>query len=288
MLKKAILFGGKKMLDIKIFDIDHGFCAAVSTGDNHTILIDFGYSVLSGFNPSKHLLQQQLTSLDCLIVPAYGEEHLAGLSDFLKQTLIDGLAIHYLVANPSLAAEQFHELDVANQRFSNVLTTELNSRYPKINRTMKIHGIDFSFFWNNYPDFKDAHNLSMVTFVSYRDIKIVFPSDLEKDGWRQLLKNDDFCNCLRHVNIFVAANHGREESYCPEVFDYCRPEIIIISNELNQRISPDMLNKYWKHAKGCSESVCDRKLLTTYDDGTITISKYLDRLGQVQTQRKAY
>ena len=223
-----------------------------------------------------------------MIVPAYGEEHLAGLSDFLRQTLIDGLAVHFLVANPSLDAGQFHELALANQRFSNVLTTDRNSRCPKVSQSVKIHGIDFSFFWNSQPDFQDAHNLSLVTFVSYGDIQIVFPGDLEVAGWQALLKDDEFCNRLRHVNIFVAANHGREESYCPEVFNDCRPEIIIISNELNQRVSPSMLNQYQKHAEGCSERVCDQKLLTTHDDGTITISKCLDRLRQVKTQRKAY
>lgn len=103
------------MLDVKIFDVDEGFCAALSTGDHHTILIDFGYSTRSGFNPSQHLLQQRCTSLDCVIVPAYGEAHLAGLSNFLRQTLINGLAVHFLMANPSLAAKQFHELDLANR-----------------------------------------------------------------------------------------------------------------------------------------------------------------------------
>jgi len=276
------------MLNIKIFNVDQGFCAALSTGDHHTILIDFGYSTRSGFNPSQHLLQEHCTSLDCVIIPAYGAEHLVGLSDFLRQTLIDGLAVHFLVANPSLPTDQFHALAAANQRFSNVVTTDPNSRCSKVSQTMQIHGIDFTFFWNNYPDFQDAHNLSLVTFVSYRDIKIVFPSDLETEGWQTLLKDHDFCDHLRRVNLFVAANHGREESYCPEVFDYCRPEIIIISNELNQQISPNMLNQYRNHAKGCSESVCNQKLLTTHDHGTITISKFLDRLRQVQVQQKVY
>ena len=39
------------MLDIKIFDVDYGFCAALTTGDHHTVLMDFGYSTRSGFNP---------------------------------------------------------------------------------------------------------------------------------------------------------------------------------------------------------------------------------------------
>jgi beta-lactamase superfamily II metal-dependent hydrolase len=276
------------MLNIEIFDVDQGFCAALSTGDHHTILIDFGYSTRNGFNPSQYLLQQRCTSLDCVIVPAYGEEHLAGLSNFLRQTLIDGLAVHFLVANPSLSGDQFHELEAANQRFSNVLIADRNSQCPKVGQSMKIHDIDFSFFWNSYPDFQDAHNLSLVTFVSYRDIHIMFPADLEIEGWQALLKNSVFCHQLRQVNMFVAANHGREESYCPEVFDYCRPELIFVSNELNQHMSPQMFNQYQKHAKGCPGGICDKKLLTTYDDGPITISKFLDRLRFVTTHARAY
>jgi beta-lactamase superfamily II metal-dependent hydrolase len=276
------------MLEIKIFEVDQGFCAAINTGDHHTILIDFGYNARSGFNPSKHLLQQHCTSLDGLIVPAYGKEHLTGLSDFLRQTLIDGLAVHFLVANPSLHDNQFNELDAANRRFSNVLTTDQNSRCPNISQSMKIHGIDFSFFWNNHPDIQDAHNLSLITFISFEDVNVIFPSDLETEGWQALLKHQEFCDRLRHVNIFIAPNHGREESYCAEIFNYCRPELIIVSNELNQRISPKMLHQYQKHAKGCPDGVCDRKLLTTHDNGTITISKFLDRLRQVKTQTKVY
>ncbi len=276
------------MLDIKIFDVEQGFCAAVSTADHHTILIDFGYNHRNGFSPSCYLSQQRCTSLDCLIVPAYGKEHLAGLSDFLRQALIDGLAVHFLVANPSLTSSQFHELEVASQRLSNVLVANQGSNQFKHSQAMKIHGIDFAFFWNSYPDFQDAHNLSLVTFVTYRDIRMIFPSDLEIDGWRALLKHDDFRSYLRHVNIFVAANHGRSESYCSEIFNYCEPEIVIISNESSQRVDPEVLSQYKSHAKGCSESVCAQPLLTTFDNGTITISKFLDRLRQVEVQHKAY
>jgi beta-lactamase superfamily II metal-dependent hydrolase len=278
------------MLDLKIFDVDHGFCAAVNTGDHHTILIDSGYSSRSGFNPSQHLLQQHCTAVDCLVVPAYTENHLAGLSDLLQQTIINGLPINFLVANPSINPEHFQGLDAVNRRFSNALTltTNWHSECGKVSQTMKIHDINFSFFWNNYPNFQDAHNLSLVTFVSYRDINIIFPSDLETEGWQALLKCDDFRDRLRRVNMFVASDHGREEGYCPDVFDYCRPELVIVSNESNQRISPKMLNQYKIHAKGSPYDARGKKLLTTCDDGTITISKYLDGARQVKTQPKAY
>jgi beta-lactamase superfamily II metal-dependent hydrolase len=277
------------MLDIKIFNVDRGFCAAIDRHDRHAILIDSGYNSRTGFRPSQYILQQHFSTLDCLIVPAYTEDHLAGIPDLLNQCLEHGLPVNFCVSNPSINSEQFPGLKSANRRLGNALTftTELHPECEKISQTMTIDEVSLSFFWNNDRDFQELHNLSLVTFLSYRDINMIFPSDLETEGWRALLKCNDFRDRLRRVNIFVASNHGREDGYCPEVFDYCRPELIIISNESHQRISPLMLDRYKSHSKGSSFGVCEKKLLTTYDDGTITISKYLDRLRQVTTQSKA-
>ncbi|MGB3515443.1 MAG: hypothetical protein WBA43_03245 [Elainellaceae cyanobacterium] len=276
------------MLDIEIFDVDYGFCSLINTADHHGILIDFGYSDRKKFNPSQHLLEQHCTSLDCLIIPSYGEEHLAGLEDLLRQTLVNGLAIHFIVSNPSLDEHRFDALRVANQKFSNGLINTDSYQDVRNNQTIKIHGINFSFFWNQSSSCQNVHDLSLVTFMSYRDIHVIFPGDLEVGGWQLLLKDNQFRDCLRRVNIFVAPNHGREESYCSDIFDYCRPELIIISNELNQRVSPKMFSQYQKHAKGSPYQVCDRKILTTYDDGNITISKCLDSLRHVRTQYETF
>ncbi len=278
------------MLDIKIFNVDRGFCAAIDRHDRHAILIDSGYNSRTGFRPSQYIFQQHFRTLDCLIVPAYTEDHLAGIPDLLSRCLEYGLPVNFFVSNPSINPEQFPGLKSANRRIRNALTvtTDLHPECEKISQTTIIDEVSLSFFWNNQRDFRELHNLSLVTFLSYRDINMIFPSDLETEGWRALLKCKDFRDRLRRVNIFVASNHGREDGYCPEVFDYCRPELIIISNESNQRISPLMLDRYKSHAKGSPFGVCEKKLLTTYDDGTITISKYLDRLRQVTTQSQAY
>lgn len=39
-----------------------------------------------------------------------------------------------------------------------------------------------------------------------------------------MLKNADFRQRLAEVNVFVASHHGRENGYCEEVFQYCKPE----------------------------------------------------------------
>jgi beta-lactamase superfamily II metal-dependent hydrolase len=78
---------------------------------------------------------------------------------------------------------------------------------------------------------------------------------------------------LSRVNIFVASHHGRETGYCKEVFDYCNPEIVIISDK---EIVHETQNQQFKqHASGVPWNGGPEKryVLTTRSDGTITITK---------------
>jgi hypothetical protein len=33
------------------------------------------------------------------------------------------------------------------------------------------------------------------------------------------------------VNVLAASHHGRENGFCPEVFNYCKPRAIVISDK---------------------------------------------------------
>lgn len=287
------------MLDIHIFDVDRGFCAAIDRFNHHSILIDTGFNTRTGFSPWQHLLKRQCRTIDCLVVPAYSPDHLAGIQPLLDHCLEHGLNINLLVANPTVDAEQFPELKAASLWAKNSLdvTTKMHPECQKISQHMKVDDVDLSFFWNAQDTYQASHDLSLVTFVSYDDIEIVFPSNLTVAGWQALLQCEDFRTHLRRVNTFVASNHGDESGYCPEVFNYCRPDVVLISNQENQQVSPAMLNQYKIHAKGASDGVCDgqraaldghRKVLTTYDNGTITISKCLDRVRHITAKSLAH
>ncbi len=83
----------------------------------------------------------------------------------------------------------------------------------------------FAFYHNHYGvppfGFDDENNLSLVVFVRCGQHKIIFPGDMEKAGWRQLLLNPAFRQELQDVNLFVASHHGRENGYCQEVMNLC-------------------------------------------------------------------
>ena len=71
--------------------------------------------------------------------------------------------------------------------------------------------------------------------------------------------------------MLVASHHGRESGYTPEVFDYCKPEIVIISDESMQYDTQE--TNYSQHASGIPTYLGGRrKVYTTRNDGKITLS----------------
>ncbi|PMB14336.1 hypothetical protein CEN48_10735, partial [Fischerella thermalis CCMEE 5282] len=120
----------------------------------------------------------------------------------------------------------------------------------------------------------------------YFDIGIIFPGNLTWKGWYSLLENSSFREHLKQVNFFVASNHGQQNGYCPDIFDYFQPELVIISNKFNQPIQPEIESKYISHAKGLKIFGGNQKLLTTRDDGTITISKPPGKQLQITTSKR--
>lgn len=137
--------------------------------------------------------------------------------------------------------------------------------------------IEFNCFHNDYPTFQDTNNLSLLSFVHYDGMGIVFPGDLEITGWKELLKNPEIRSHLNRVNIFVASHHGRESGYCEEVFNHCWPEIIVISDK--EIVHETQKQQYAKHASGIpwNGGPERRYVLSTRSDGMITITKSTGR-----------
>jgi hypothetical protein len=222
----------------------------------------------------------------------YVPEHLDESPEFLEHLAESCVMLRCLIANPSLPLEQFPELQEVSSWARNPLRVAAN-HHPecqRISQSINISGVNFTFFWSSPQVCQDVRDLSLVTFLSHEDINMVLPSDLKTAGWQTLLQCDEFGESLRQVNIFVASNHGREDGYCSEVFEYCKPDLVIVSNEGGYPLSPIMLERYKRHAKGAPDGVydrkhCDRKVLTTRDNGTITVSKCLDRLRKVTSER---
>jgi beta-lactamase superfamily II metal-dependent hydrolase len=217
--------------------------------------------------PGLRLQRVRLTLVvDDLVISHRHEDHLRDF-DALEQ---HGL-FRTLYSNPdgqpshphgllSLVAPQkgVKAFDAFRGRASHVPTP--NFRFPDASVAM---------FCVPYPWASNANDLSLVTFLRTNSFTIVFPGDLEASGWRMLLMNQSFRAYLGATDIFVASHHGRENGYCREVFDICRPNLVIVSDGRRQYDSQAC--EYGCETRGCYIDGGLRKTLTTRCDGTITI-----------------
>ncbi len=260
-------------MEIKIFDVEHGFCAYIVADSKNVALIDVGHNATTGFRPSTYLSTGTCTGIEKLIISNYDEDHFSDLPALRQK---GNLPILVLTRNQSITADQLEALKKQGGPLGpgmQALLAMIRTYTATLTAPIDWGGAEFAFFSNPYPTFTDTNSLSLVTFLHYRDIHIVFPGDLTVPGWRELLTSTAFCDHLRRVKLFVASHHGRQDGYCPEVFDLCKPWFVLISDEAKLYDTQDV--NYAQHASGIQFGSQTRYVLTTRNDGRIRFSQSL-------------
>lgn len=258
-------------MKIQIFDVSHGFCAYLIADNGNVMLFDCGHNEKTGFRPSKYLPAQGCSAIERFFITNYDDDHVSDLADLRKV-----LPINILHRNKSITPDILKELKEEGGPLTDGLEAAIDmaATYTlDVVDPPEYPSIEWAVFHNLYPTFEDTNNLSLVVFIHCDGMGIVFPGDLEKTGWKELVKNDSFREHLLRVNIFVASHHGRESGYSEEIFTYCKPDIILISDEEIKYDTQEV--DYKKHAKGLpwNNSREKRYVLTTRSDGMITITK---------------
>lgn len=265
---------------LRIWDVQHGACAML----HHTLngvagrlaMIDSGD--MDGWNPATFIKQTlRRNQLDFLFITNADQDHMSGL-----QGLWDaGINVPVMHHNPSFGPAAFEAVKRqsgpltrdAQRYLQNVGTFTAQIDYP-FNDSMG--GITATVFWNKWPHFTNTNDLSLVVFLKFGPFGILFPGDLEGPGWRNLLQLQDFRTMLGGVDIFVASHHGRESGYCADVFEYCRPQAIVMSDKSIVHDTQNMTQTYRNHITrhypngvNVRSSGRRRHVLTTRRDGWI-------------------
>jgi beta-lactamase superfamily II metal-dependent hydrolase len=257
---------------VDVFDGDHGSCALAIGQDGSTVLFDCGHNELTGFRPSVHI-GGLWRGLDQLVVSHADEDHLSDLPNILAIC-----PPSTLTSNPSVDSRTIRVLKLLSDARCDVGVTafrQMRERYS-LSATGVVGGVGRDYelftFWNTYPRFLDCNNLSLVAFLEFGDVRMVFPGDLECRGWEALLDDPWFRYRLSRVNVFVASHHGRESGYCADVFQFCRPEIILVS-DWSVRFDSQSVD-YARHASGVLFADGSfRSVLTTRCDGRIRVQQ---------------
>jgi beta-lactamase superfamily II metal-dependent hydrolase len=267
---------------LQIFDVAHGQCALLTaplvSGGFGRLMIDCGQNTNVGWTPGKHLAGLGINQLDLLAVTNYDEDHVSGYPSFAKNSVGIGWMLRNKSVSPQLIANLKSEDGMGSaiaayvQSLSNFGPSTSGSAAPQfVNVTRRV-------FWNNYPDFDDENNLSMVLALDIFGIRFLFPGDLECEGWQHLLATDaGFKAVVGNVDVLIAAHHGRDSGVCPDIFDNwnCKPKLVLISDDYQQYDTQETSAYYGSKCTGITDFRYVsgvRKVLSTRKDGEIRFS----------------
>lgn len=261
-------------MEFKIFNVRHGFCAALISQNNLT-LIDCGHDSQDQFRPLQWLYDQGFRHIDSLIISNFDQDHISDI-----KAIRDYFTVGNLAVNPTVTSSALREIKIKggaiSQQMEILLKSMEDTTLNSVNRVQfNAIGAKLDFYCVYYPHETDTNNLSLVTFIKFGTGNIIYPGDLEKEGWLKLLQCPEFLSELRKTNVFIASHHGRLNGYCEDVFNYCKPEVIIISDQ-ERTFLTQQHDLYSKHTKGIMFgktllTSTHRKVLTTRNDGHLTI-----------------
>ena len=251
-----------------IHDVGHGFCAHLKHDNGNVILWDCGHKMDPENRPSKFLPAAGISTVHRLVITNYDEDHISDLP-----SLRQAVRINTLQRNRSITPDQLRKLKEETGPISpamSSLLSMLNEYTGDVTAPPSFPNVGLASFFCTYPkDFQDTNNLSVVTFLEMPMCNVVIPGDIEKPGWEKLLQNREFCDNLSRTTVFIASHHGRTSGYCKEVFNYCRPHVVIFSDGPKRYATQEETNTYAAHASGVSFNGRTRYVLTTRNDGPI-------------------
>ncbi len=264
------------MMMIDIFDVGHGGCTVITAPNGKRMMIDCGYRVDPGWFPSITFKGQRI---DLLAISNLDEDHVEDLPYMWRDVQFGAMFSNPTVDAPALAnMKRTGGMRAGVQKAHDIIQW---FGAGQIGPRPDFGQMDAWAYFNRYGvDFVDTNNLSLAIFVRYGAFTMLYAGDMEKEGWRSLLRHPQFVVDLGSVNVFMASHHGRDSGCCDEVFHYCRPDVFVISDEEHRFDSQDMTGWYRWRAKGIPDyrrrfnpiiGYPNRYVMTTRRDGSMAI-----------------
>jgi beta-lactamase superfamily II metal-dependent hydrolase len=268
-------------LYIRIWDVQHGSAVYVRTPEGRHLAIDLGVGDTSGnlstdkdyFSPLEYIRRAWgVRQLDTVVISHPHTDHVDDIFEFDKLNPLVLITPRHIsdddivTYNRSSDKSVLHEYLKIRRRYSAPITgTSVYDEKPEF---------DFICYTPVTCNAANLNNQSIVVFMTYAGSTICIPGDPESCAWKEMLSQPGFKDYLRQTNILVASHHGRESGYYEEVFDYCTPQLVVISD--GPQGATCVADKYRNKASGWevhsfSKASKTRYVLTTRSDGSIDI-----------------
>jgi beta-lactamase superfamily II metal-dependent hydrolase len=264
-------------MELKIFNVEHGACALLTTDTGQRLMIDCGHNSTTGWYPGDYLAARGIRSLEGLCISNYDQDHVSGFPN-----LIDRVHIQNIFRNTSVTPNVIWQLkseegivSTAMTRFVQAITQEFGP--PGRAAPLQFPGVGYRLYHNPYPVFDDENNLSLVMVLTFGGCNFLFTGDLESEGWEYLLRTEPaFRAEVARTHVLMAAHHGRENGICNDLFDVYgwRPQLVVISDDYHQYDTQQTVAYYRSKCIGIPDfrGQGRRHVLTTRRDGSIAFA----------------
>jgi len=260
------------MLEVTVWDVQHGSAAYIKTPNNRHIAVDLGDT--EDFSPLSTLQVRGIQQLDAVVITHPHRDH---MDDIFNLGLL----------SPKTLWTPRHLAEAEIRKGNRAIDAEVVTRYLAVRQEYSLPfapaddltaptnygGATFQVFVPRFCDQGNLNNHSLV--VSYAGLKMVIPGDNESPSWNKLLLNPYFVAAVKGADVLLAAHHGREAGYSSEFFAAMgKPKLVVVSDgrfgdtSATDRYSSQTSGWAVYDAEGQKE---DRKCLTTRSDGHITI-----------------
>jgi len=263
------------MVEITVWDVQHGSATYIKTPNNRHVVVDLGDNG-NDFSPLGTLYGRGLRQLDVVAVTHPHRDH---MDDIYNLALFNAQSLWtpwHLTERAIRAGNRADDAGVVNRYLE--IRNGCTFPVPAVNNLTvpaNFGGVNFQVFQPRFCEDSNLNNHSLVMIVSYAGLKMVIPGDNEAPSWNELLGDLNFRAAVRGADVLLAPHHGREAGWCAELFEAMgKPRLVLVSD--GRFGDTSATDRYSKQARGWtvydSAGTSDtRNCVTTRCDGHIAL-----------------
>jgi len=273
-----------KRCEIVIWDVQHGHAGYIKSPNGKHIVVDVGLGSYednsSTFSPLYHIWKNyNVKQLDYAILTHPHKDHIEDMFNLEKmdpKVLLrpKHLKREDIITDKTKEAdkpifEKYLELD---KKYIGKFTDN-DPRDPS--NPDNFGGLTIETFVPSSCATSNLNNHSVIAVFSYANSKIVLPGDNESCSFTELMENSYFKSIVKDADILLAPHHGRQAGFDKDFLDLVNPRLTIISDSSKKDTSAvedyGKKSRGWKVHSRSGKPSAERKTLSTYNDGHVTI-----------------
>jgi beta-lactamase superfamily II metal-dependent hydrolase len=197
------------MLEITVWDVQHGSAAYIKTPNNRHIVVDLGDNGQE-FSPLRTLYGRGVRQLDAVVITHPHRDHMDDIFNFRWLAPQSLWTPRHLTEEVIRTGNRTNDADVVTrylevrQQYSGALTPAND-----LTAHMGFGGATFQVFGLQTCDPGNLNNHSLVVVVSCAGLKMMLPGDNESPSWKELLLDPSFLAAVKSMDVLLAPHHGR-------------------------------------------------------------------------------